>query len=312
MVESYGPMTKEDFYGRLDPLSRFVRMMVDKSRGDNVMSDSPKLLPPQIPIDSSVSGYQGAKLGSPRQPETIDEILFASQGQNASMMYGDPLDPNAIDGNAYAAIMNRNRGKSVLPASNTTVQAKVPARSGREMEVAEKSSIDDLMGQLSSFRQRDADRDRRMMWLNFASALANSRSPTILGGIAEGAGAIAPTIERQEAANRKSEEEALMDQIKLEQWKRGDARSDKSLALQERQVEAAIARQRALDGSGGRITPAQQLQAAKIILADLDSTDEEKAEAARTVNSIMSAQRGGQIAGASAPKPIVDYTQYKK
>ncbi len=134
----------------------------------------------------------------------------------------------------------------VRMASNPVAAA---PSSGAMKEAQSRSSLDNLMAQLSAQRDQSRAQDSTQQWMSFFSKLASSKNPSLLGGLGEGAEALTETRGKQMANNQVLDQASLQDQIKVEQWKQEqELKQDENASQAE--LRAAQARYYGSGGSG--------------------------------------------------------------
>ncbi len=86
--------------------------------------------------------------------------------------------------------------------------------SGSQMEADSRSSNDKLLERMQAMQEANHQNDRNMQWMSFFSKLASSKSPTLLGGLGEGAQSLTDTTGKQQESNKLLDRAQLEDQIK--------------------------------------------------------------------------------------------------
>jgi len=115
------------------------------------------------------------------------------------------------------------------PAPRVRASLPVPAfepTSGSKMEGEAHSSIDDLMAKLAAQREQYRQQDRDQQWMSFFGKLASSKNNSFLGGLGEGANALAETTGKQQANNQLLDQTELQDRVKYAEWQREQTRQE--------------------------------------------------------------------------------------
>lgn len=190
-------------------------------------------------------GIRNAPTSPPPGYTNADDIF------NADIAPGGP-PPNM----ATPASMGYVPPARAIPSMPAPVEDAPAVTSGRAMESQSRSSIDDLLSQLTASHTADKENDRRLGWMDFFGKLASSKSPTLLGGLGEASGSLGETLAKQQDKQRAYASKDIEDQIALKKWQEEQAMKGDENASQA-QLRAAQAKFYGAGGAGAnRIIPA--------------------------------------------------------
>lgn len=131
-----------------------------------------------------------ALAGMQQQPAQQDPWADMQQSPFEDAFNQDSADaaPTPASLSPLDSLIGMSRGDSDIYTPQ-----KAEPMSGKEREQAESNSANDIMEGLRANGARNREEDKNLMWLNFFGKLASSSSPSLLGGLGEAAGSVAPT-----------------------------------------------------------------------------------------------------------------------
>lgn len=208
----------------------------------------------QNPIVRAQMGFNPDAV-SMQRPQSVSGAMFVPQeeevmpveltGGGEEMDWLTELDNARNQGAEMVSVPRRNMPPVVAP-----VPESAPA-TGKRMEAESRSSVDDILKSLMSSRDKDREHDKQLAWMSFFSALANNKSPTILGALGEGTDALTRTMREQAPAARATDRDIAVAQISQERWRQEQAMKQAE-NVSEADLRAATAEYyRSGRGSGG-------------------------------------------------------------
>ncbi len=159
-------------------------------------------------------------------PDAIQNQMAAKAISQPQPMQSSAPEDNSDWLSQLQAVSNGQPAQSAMPNS---VQSSYAPTSGAKMEADSHSSIDDLLAKLDAQRNQYRSQDENQRWMTFFSRLAASKSPTLLGGLGEGAQGLTDAIGKQNANNQALDQQSLQDQIKYREWLQDQARQQQAV-----------------------------------------------------------------------------------
>ena len=160
------------------------------------------------------------------QNQIADQQMQQPQAQPVALTMDN--NPNVDNtGDDYFTQLQNARGQT--GGVSLPIPSSYQPTSGSQMEADSRSSVDDLMSKLAGLRDQYRQQDANQQWMNFFGKLASSKSNTLLGGLGEGANALAETAAKQQANNQLLDQAALAEQIKYQEWLREQARQEQAV-----------------------------------------------------------------------------------